>query len=324
MRIFITGGTGFFGRALLRYWTEGDNQNYPEVACILTRNPQKFLVEYPEFNNISWLSFHSGDICYPQTFPKNDRYTHILHAATDSTVGLQLSPLERYHQIAEGTKNLLEYASMNEIQRFLLTSSGGIYGPQPDDMEKIPETYSGELSTLNAQNAYSMGKRTAEHLCALYRDRYGIDFVIARCFAFVGCDLPMDAHFAIGNFIRDAFREERITVNGDGSPIRSYMDQLDLAIWLSKLLEYGEPGEVYNVGSDIPISIYDLAYLVRDSLAPSKSVHVQGNLKLNGQRNRYIPSIDKATNSLGLRLNISLAESLRKIGNSSFNKTLKV
>ena len=324
MRIFITGGTGFFGRALLRYWTEGDNQNYPEVACILTRNPQKFLVEYPEFNNISWLSFHSGDICYPQTFPRNDRYTHILHAATDSTVGLQLSPIERYHQIAEGTKNLLEYASMNEIQRFLLTSSGGIYGPQPADMEKIPETYSGELSTLNAQNAYSMGKRTAEHLCALYRDRYGIDFVIARCFAFVGCDLPMDAHFAIGNFIRDAFREERITVNGDGSPIRSYMDQLDLAIWLSKLLEYGEPGEVYNVGSDIPISIYDLAYLVRDSLAPSKSVHVQGNLRLNGQRNRYIPSIDKATNSLGLRLNISLAESLRKIGNSSFNKILKV
>jgi dTDP-glucose 4,6-dehydratase len=321
MRIFITGGTGFFGRALLRYWTEGDNHNYPEVACILTRNPQKFLVEYPEFNNISWLSFHSGDICYPQTFPKNDRYTHILHAATDSTVGLQLSPLERYHQIAEGTKNLLEYASMNEIKRFLLTSSGGIYGPQPDDMEKIPETYSGELSTLNAQNAYSMGKRTAEHLCALYRDRYGIDFVIARCFAFVGYDLPMDAHFAIGNFIRDAFREESITVNGDGSPIRSYMDQLDLAIWLSKLLEYGEPGEVYNVGSDIPISIYDLAYLVRDSLAPSKSVHVQGNLKLNGQRNRYIPSIDKATNSLGLRLNISLAESLKKIGNSSFNKT---
>lgn len=321
MHIFITGGTGFFGRALLRYWTDGDKHNHPEVASILTRNPQKFLIEYPEFKNISWLSFHSGDICYPRTFPKNKEFTHILHAATESTIGPQLSPLERYCQIAEGTKNLLEYAVMNGIQRFLLTSSGGVYGPQPKFLEKIPETYCGELDTMNAHNAYSTGKRSAEHLCTLYRDRYGIDFVIARCFAFVGRDLPTDAHFAIGNFIRDAFCKENITVNGDGSPIRSYMDQLDLAIWLNRLLECGEPGEVYNVGSDIPISIYDLAYLVRDSLAPSKSVHVQGNLKLNGQRNRYIPSIDKATNSLGLRLNISLAESLRKIGNSSFNKT---
>ena len=321
MRILVTGGTGFFGRSILRYWTQIENLNHPEAVSIISRNPQKFITEYPEFSCIPWLSFHHGNILDPQTFPSNPKFTHILHAATESTAGPQLSPLERYLEITEGTKQVLKYAVKINIQKLLLTSSGGIYGPQPDDMEKILETYSGELSTLNAQNAYSMGKRTAEHLCALYRDRYGIDFVIARCFAFVGYDLPMDAHFAIGNFIRDAFREESITINGDGSPIRSYMDQLDLAIWLSKLLEYGEPGEVYNVGSDIPISIYDLAYLVRDSLAPSKSVHVQGNLKLNGQRNRYIPSIDKATNSLGLRLNISLAESLRKIGNSSFNKT---
>ena len=316
MRIFITGGTGFFGRALLRYWTEGDNQNYPEVACILTRNPQKFLVEYPEFNNISWLSFHSGDICYPQTFPDNKKFTHILHAATESTIGPQLSPLERYCQIAEGTKNLLEYAVMNGIQRFLLTSSGGVYGPQPKFLEKRPETYCGELDTMNAHNAYSIGKRSAEHLCALYRDRYRIDFVIARCFAFVGRDLPTDAHFAIGNFIRDAFCKENITVNGDGSPIRSYMDQLDLAIWLNRLLECGEPGEVYNVGSDIPISILDLAHLVRDMLAPSREIVVEKNIKLPDLRNRYVPSIEKAKNKLGLRLNISLAESLRHISNT--------
>jgi UDP-glucuronate decarboxylase len=317
MRVLMTGGTGFFGRSILRYWAEIGNLNHPETVSIISRNPQKFLTEYPEFSCIPWLTFHHCNILDPQTFPKNDKYTHILHAATESTVGPQLSPLERYCQISEGTKNILEYAVINEIQRFLLTSSGGVYGPQPEAMEKIPETYSGELSTLNAKNAYSMGKRTAEHLCALYRDRYGIDFVIARCFAFVGYDLPMDAHFAIGNFIRDAFREENIMVNSDGSPIRSYMDQLDLAIWLNKLLEYGEPAEVYNVGSDIPISILDLAHLVRDVLAPSKKIVVGNNTELPNLRNRYVPSIEKAKKKLGLKLDISLAESLRRISISN-------
>jgi UDP-glucuronate decarboxylase len=323
MRIFITGGTGFLGRALLRYWTEGDNQNYPEFACILTRNPQKFLVKYPEFNNISWLSFHAGDIFYPQTFPDNKRFTHILHAATETTIGPQLSPLEWYCQIAEGTKNLLEYAVMNKIQRFLLTSSGGVYGPQPKFLEKIPETYCGELDTMNVHNAYSIGKRSAEHLCALYRDRYRIDFVIARCFAHVGRDLPTDTHFAIGNFIRDALCKENIMVKGDGSPIRTYMDQLDLAIWLNKLLEYGEPGEVYNVGSDIPISILDLAHLVRDVLAPSRKIVVENYTKLPDLRNRYVPSIEKAKNKLGLFTTVSLEESIESTAKWFLQRTKK-
>ena len=118
------------------------------------------------------------------------------------------------------------------IRRFLLTSSGGVYGPQPPDMKYMPESHNGMPDPLNPAHAYSVAKRCAEHLCALYRDQHGLEPVIARCFAFVGRDLPLDVHFAIGNFIRDALYSREIVVSGDGSAIRSYMDQRDLAAWL--------------------------------------------------------------------------------------------
>jgi UDP-glucuronate decarboxylase len=134
--------------------------------------------------------------------------------------------------------------------------------------------------------------------------------VIARCFAFVGHDLPKDAHFAIGNFISDALHKDFISVTGDGSQIRSYLNQKDLAIWLMILLEKGKEGLVYNVGSDESISILELAYLVRDTLSPGKSVIFQKEKNAHQGRNIYVPDITKAKHDLNLKVSISLQESL--------------
>jgi UDP-glucuronate decarboxylase len=134
--------------------------------------------------------------------------------------------------------------------------------------------------------------------------------VIARCFAFVGRDLPLDVHFAIGNFIRDALYAQEIVVSGDGSAVRSYMDQRDLATWLLALLERGQAGQAYNVGSDDEISIRELANLVREVLAPTKPVKIAGNAAAGNFRSRYVPSIDKAQRELRLRLTFPLREAL--------------
>lgn len=316
--ILLTGGTGFFGRALLRRWITTDGSTVwgvPSVT-VVTRSPDAFRAAYPEFSNLPWLRLHLGNVCEPHSLPKGIPFTHVIHAAADSTLGPKLSPLERYDQIVSGTRNLLDLAVACGAKRFLLTSSGAVYGVQPPHLDGVPETWQGMPDPLNPANAYGVAKRTAEHLCALHGDSNGLQTVVARCFAFVGRDLPMDAHFAIGNFIQSALRADAITVAGDGTPLRTYMDQHDLAEWLLHLLEHGKSGEAYNVGGEEIVSVGELAHLVRDLLAPGKQVNILNSVADSQLRNRYVPDIRKAREELGLRARISLAEAIMRTAQS--------
>lgn len=308
-QLLLTGGTGFFGRALLRHHL-AHRQEASLGIVVLSREPERFQAAYPELTACPGLTFHKGDIQNRTSLPWAESFSHVLHAATESTLGPSLSPLQRFQQIVEGTTNILDLAVATGARRFLLTSSGGIYGPQPSDLEAIPEDWPGSPPMDEPRTAYSQAKRAAEHLCALYREAHGLETVIARCFAFVGQDLPLNAHFAIGNFIRDAVSAEQITVAGDGTPLRTYLDQRDLAHWLWTLLQEGLDGEAYNVGSDYTISIAELAYMVRNLIAPEKEVRILGEPNPAAARNRYIPSIKKACDLHNLKPEINLKESI--------------
>ena len=313
--LLITGGTGFFGRSFLRHLVSLKHASVKlpfDQITVVTRFPEIFHNKYPALFELQWINWYQGDVLKPSTLPRQHSFQFILHAASDSTDSAGFTPLQTYQQIVDGTENMLKFAASRGAQRFLLTSSGGAYGPQPTDMTAIPETYNGMPDPFNPANAYGVAKRQAEHLCAQYGNQYGIETVVARCFAFVGEDLPRDAHFAIGNFIRDAIERPEIVVNGNGSPIRSYMHQSDLAHWLLTLLQQGASGNAYNVGSDEAISIADLACLVRDILSPEKVVLIKGEaLADNVSRSRYIPDISKAKNQLGLKVTLPLTQAIR-------------
>jgi dTDP-glucose 4,6-dehydratase len=319
MNLLITGGTGFFGRALLRHLhiqanasAHGHPPDYERVI-VLSRDPVAFARLYPALATADWLQWVVGDVTRADSLASVARIATIdavLHAATDSTSARGLTALEQFDQITVGTRNILDLAVRLKARRFLLTSSGGVYGLQPPNVEQIPESYHGMPDPLLVNSSYGLGKRVAEHLCCIYGNSYGLETVIARCFAFVGQDLPLKAHFAVGNFIRDGLLSDAITVNGDGSPMRSYLDQTDLAQWLLVMLERGRAGQAYNVGSDQAITIAELAHLVRDLLAPGKAVQVQQRA-VDGLRNRYVPSITKAREELGLRVTVPLDDAIR-------------
>jgi len=314
MNIFITGGTGFFGKALLRHWKRVGSPF--DKIFILSRNPKSFIKDcYGLIAELN-VEFIQGDILEASKIALNENIDYVLHAAADSTIGPSLGRVEVFNQIVKGTEEVLKFASNHNVKKFLLTSSGAVYGSQPSQLEKIPEDYLGIPDPLDPKSAYGIGKRTAEHISALYADKEGFDYVIARCFAFVGEDLPLNAQYAIGNFIKDAISGRDIVINGDGSPLRSYLYQYDLASCITSMLLNETIYNVYNVGSDIEISIEELAIKIRDKFSSDSKIIIKRKSDSN-IKNRYVPNIDRLKAEFShndfMNLDASLDETLKNL-----------
>lgn len=311
--LFITGGTGFFGRWLLGSLCYANNHlNLGVRAVVLTRNPDDFRARAPYFATDPAIELWEGDVRWFE-FPKG-YFTHIIHGATDTSQAGARNPLELIETIVSGTRRVLEFARFSRVRRLLYLSSGAVYGAQPPELATISEDHLGACDPLDPRSAYGEAKRLAEHLCILYGQEIGLESVFARGFAFVGPFLPLDTHFAIGNFIRDALYGDTIRIQGDGTPQRSYLYTADLAIWLWIMLIKGCAGRAYNLGSNHSVNITDLAELVASELAPGKPVTIATMPAESGFCNRYIPSIDRARRELDLDIWTELTEAIRRTG----------
>jgi len=153
---------------------------------------------------------------------------------------------------------VLEFCRQAGTKRMLFVSSGAVYGKQPATVPHVPETYAGSPDPLAPGNAYAEGKRAGEFLCAAFAAANDLEIPIARPFAFLGPGLPLERHFAAGNFLADALAGRPLAVNGDGTPYRSYMYPTDLTAWLLTILAKGQSGRAYNVGSDEAVTIGEL------------------------------------------------------------------
>ena len=297
--LFITGGTGFFGLWLLSTLELIEAKGMDIKVVVLSRNPEGFLKRHPQWGQCHWLSFVQGDV---KSFVMPDLpFDYLIHAATDTSAQAHVDPIAIFEDTAEGSRRVLDFAVRAKVKRALFTSSGAVYGRQPADMTRIPDDCAIACSTSLSQSAYGEGKRVMEFLASAYEHKYGIETVTARCFAFVGPGLPLDTHFAIGNFIRDALQEEQIRIRGDGSAVRSYLYGADLAIWLLKLLASGESSTNYNVGSDQYVNLKELAQRVVDVLSPGKPVVIESKAPLSTDlRSLYVPAIERAKKTQGL------------------------
>ena len=303
-RVLITGGTGFFGSWLVETFAHANaSLGLGARAVVLARHASGLRSRSPHLGENSAVELFDADVRGTR-WPEGS-FSHVVHAATAASAQLNdQQPLEMAAVIVDGTRRMLELAMRAGGPRFLFISSGAVYGPQ-GDVAQLGEAHAGGPDPLNPRNAYAEAKRLAELWCVAT-----LPTVIARAFAFVGPGLPLDAHFAIGNFIGDALAGRSITVRGDGTTVRSYLYATDLAIWLWTLLFRGAAGRAYNVGSEEAVSIRELA--TRIGARFSVPVQILKSPVPGRRMDRYVPSTLRAREELGLSQRVPLAEAIER------------
>ena len=303
-RVLITGGTGFFGSWMVETFVHASARLRLDArAVVLARHASSLRSRAPHLAENPAIELFDADVrgsCAP-----DGAFSHVVHAATAASAQLNdQQPLEMAEVILDGTRRMLELAARSGAPRFLFVSSGAVYGPQAD-LSHLREDHAGGPDPMNPRNAYAEAKRLAELWCVAT-----LPTVVARPFAFVGPGLPLDAHFAIGNFIADGLAGRRICVKGDGTTVRSYLYATDLATWLWTLLFRGASGRAYNVGSEEAVSIRELATLVGAHF--SVPVEILQSPAPGKRPDRYVPSTQRAREELGLTQRVSLPEAIRR------------
>jgi nucleoside-diphosphate-sugar epimerase len=311
-RMFITGGTGFFGCWLVESFCHINRELALNASVtVLTRGPANFIAKAPHLAADPAVQLLAGDV-RDFEFP-DGAFPFVIHAATEASARQAAdAPLKMLSTILAGTERALEFAATHGAARFLLTSSGAVYGGQPTEITHLSESYAGAPDPLDPNNVYAEGKRAAELMCALHQKTTGVECAIARCWAFCGPHLPLDAHFAIGNFIGNVLRREPILIQGDGTPRRSYLYGADLAIWLWTMLFRAPSLTPIHVGSGEDVSIFELAQTVAQTLDPDAIIRVAGSATPGIAPSRYVPSVSRAKQLLGLEQIVSLEESIRR------------
>lgn len=259
-RILLTGGTGFVGKWLLQ--TARDIQaNTPNKIQIVIpsrslTDPHVQTAMQIDCPNVFWIegNFLEEEMDF-------GIFDMIIHAATPASAKLNAEdPAEMLRVNIAAMESVLRLTDKNTP--LLFTSSGAVYGTQPESMAHIPERSIDPSPPKDQLNAYAQGKHAAERMCKEAGEDGRCNPIIARLFAFGGEFLPRDTHFAIGNFVQNALDRKPIVIKGDGRARRSYLYGADMATWLWSALANGGAEKPFHIGSENSISIVELAQAV--------------------------------------------------------------
>lgn len=329
--VLITGGTGFVGCWLLEaaLWAQAHYRVDLRID-VLARRPERLATIAPHLAAARAVRLVRGDI-RNGGLPSPDagqavagshafsdtRYTHVIHAATETNVALDNPPpLAAFDASVTGTRHVLDLCQRHAVRRFLLISSGAVYG-RTHALDR-PLTETDPLAGVRGDlaGAYALGKAAAEFLAMASGAAQGFTAIAARCFSFIGPYQPFNSGFAAGNFMGDVLEGRPIRIKGDGTPVRSYLYGADMALWLWTMMLRGAHGDIFNVGSDQLVSIGELARRIAREVAaavplPESQMVIAG--QPTGKRPElFAPDVEFARSRLGLEVVTPLDDAIRR------------
>lgn len=301
----VAGGAGFIGSYLCRFLTESFF-----VICVdnLSTGQKENIEDLLSHKNFEFLE---KDVAKPlQLSRKIDFIFHLASPASpskDNPKSYINHPVETLLANSQGSFNLLELAKKNSA-RFLYASSSEVYGDPLVSPQS--EEYYGNVNPIGVRSVYDESKRFGEALTMVYARKKNLDVRIARIFNTYGPKMPDDGRVVI-NFIRQALKNEPITVYGKGEQTRSFCYVDDLVNGLIKMILLDEvKGEVINLGNPEELKIIDLANKIAE-MANSSSEIVFSNIPEDDPKKRK-PDISKAKRLLSWEPKVKLEEGLKK------------
>ncbi len=289
-RVLLTGGTGFVGKWLIETAHIACSNGATNFEIIVpTRNVLASHVTETKKIGFKNLLLIQGDLLSDTL--EIGKVDSIIHAATPASAALNESnPIEMTRVNTQSMEAALKFAK--DGAPFLFTSSGAVYGNQPQTVAQIPEKQ--ERPYSESTSAYAKGKQLAETMCMQAGEVGSCTPIIARLFAFSGRYLPRDTHFAIGNFVQNVLDRSPIVINSDGLARRSYLYGADMAIWLWSAIARKKSPHPLHIGSEHSISIHELAQAVANVSASelnfTPEIKVANRSDNPEQFHQYVPS----------------------------------
>ena len=297
--ILLIGGTGFFAKWFIILIDYLNNVFSFNISLTITiRSYKKFVSEFINVIDINKYQYIESDI--ENLKLDNKDFDFVLYFASPDPYVIDEEKL--YNTIAQGTENIVNIFENANIERLIFTSSGAVYGCNYHNSK--------ETDICKPNTIYAKAKKYAEELIL----QSNINVSIARCFVFNGPFNEKHNYFAMANFIDSVINNRDIIINGDGSPIRSYLYMADAIYWLLTILLKSKNKSIYNVGGGGGgISIYDLAKKVA-----KQNNNYTGEIKVLGKTNigvapeRYVPDISKIIKELGVKENYTLEAAIKR------------
>src|SRR3990167_9430964 len=259
--IIVTGGAGFIGSHLCEKLV--DQGNTLIFLYNLLTGSQKNIAHLLANKNFFFIKQDAVKPFVSRKFAKIDEIYHLASPAdpnVNSPVSYMAHPFETMQVNTYGTWNMCELALKHKA-KLLFASTSEVYG----DPQKSPqdEEYRGNVSTTGPRSVYDESKRFGETIVAAFSRNKGLNGRITRIFNTYGPNMNPKEGRAVVNFIKQAIRNEPMTIYGDGKQTRSFCyidDQIEGQILA---MNKGESGQVYNLGNHDERTIIDFAELIK-------------------------------------------------------------
>lgn len=304
----IVGGTGFVGTWLTELVTTlNDLHSFDTQVVLVARGVDHFKRMYPHLVNRRDVKLVKADARYTSEIPRETNW--LIHAAANPDSRFHSTcPVETMTVIGGGTESVLRAVDRcSDFKMFLNLSSGLVYGSQPLDLERMPETYSGAPLLNSVSGVYAEAKRFSEMLCTSFRSQSRLPTTVVRPFAFIGPYQSLTSPWAINNFIYDSLSGKSIRVLGDGKTVRSYMYPSDMAFWLLRILTSAQSGTAYNLGSPEPIELGKLAEMIAEHFMPRADILFSvGSGGAVSHSSRFVPDVTAASEDFQLSVTVPL------------------